>query len=182
MSEAMLIRKWGRVIFLSLFMLASEVTHAEISHYAMKGVHDLIAPQYEFLSPIYGYTLLGTKILQNLRFYGNYEPPQEELYGCLDRKSDIGKLLRKNNDCPQDATSKLIQRLFPSQDTVNFVANKIGSDSVSHLDSEILGKLLGRISKVPDGELSIQEKVNSLESDLKEILFHGLHPTKFFKK
>src|SRR3954454_16142642 len=112
------------VISLSLLtFFLSFTAFAEMDYRDLKGVHDQMSPEFEYLSPIYGFTLLGTKTLENMRFYGNYGPKQEG-FGCLENASRIHALLAQNNDCPHDKTAELIQRLFPSQDGVNFVANQ----------------------------------------------------------
>jgi hypothetical protein len=160
------------------------VAHAEIFHYDLKGVHDLIAPEFGYLSPVAGFMLLGTKNIENRRFYGNYGPevadqrtPKGKLihkgFGCLSGK--IGEILKANHDCPQDSVSELIQRLFPSQDGVNFVANQIPTDSVSHLDPKTIGQVLGRLSRVTEGDLLQFDREAQLESDLTQILTQGFY-------
>ncbi len=182
---------FGVIVFsvtvFGLFCGVPQSSYAEIEYLKMKGVHDLIRPEYEYLSPIYGFTLLATKALENRRFYGNYGPKKEG-FDCLEKASRIHELLIKNNDCPQDATAELIQRLFPSQDRVSFVPNQVDSDPVSHLNPSTIGKVLGIISKVVDSDLlsdSIHneedkgEAVKKLTSDLQDVLFESLNPKKY---
>ncbi|MEO7162862.1 MAG: hypothetical protein ABI041_08080 [Bdellovibrionia bacterium] len=130
----------------------------------MKGVHELINSKYEYLSPINGFTLLGTKTLENMRFYGNYGPKKEGL-SCLEKATQIYQILIKNHDCPQDKTAELIQRFFPSQDGVNFVANQLGFDPVSHLGSEVLGRLVSRMVHVESSDLMDEKKSTELRTD-----------------
>lgn len=59
-------------------------------------------------------------------------------FGCMDHAPLISAQLKKRKDCPKDATSAWIQRLFPSQDGVNFVANQIHSDPISRLDPKTM--------------------------------------------
>ena len=157
--------------------LASGMARAEINYLDMKGVHDLIKPEYqEELSPIWGLTMLKTRVLENRRFFGKYGP-KNPAYPCMEHASQINRLLVANNDCPQDSTSELIQRLFPSQDGQNFVPNQIPNvDLVSELTPEVLGKILWRISQSQGKDLSQQENVHSLTNDLTEILFKEMNP------
>ncbi len=180
LSSIFLRVRFQRVCLQLGFCLVAVSAQADISHYDLKGVDDLLSESYPHLSPIHGFTLLGTKTLENMRFYGNYNS-EKKGYGCLDPKSQIGQLLRQQNDCPQDSISELIQRLFPSQDGVNFVPNQIGSDIASHLDSETLGKIVGRFSLIHGESLSLEEE-KKLESDLTDILFESLNPRKFLNK
>ncbi len=185
------VRTFSLLRFVGLFLLAPFSLYAEISHYDLKGVDGLLSGPYSYLSPTHGFTLLGTKTLENLRFYGNYGPEIKSErtlkgklikrgYGCME--GDIGKLLRQNNDCPQDSMSELIQRLFPSQDGVNFVPNQIDSDITSHFDSETLGKIIGRLSLIKDKALTNSEEEKKLESELIQILIESSDPMKLLQK
>jgi hypothetical protein len=171
----------GLGILIILSNLSPNSAQAEMNFQEIKGVHDLIKPEYEYLSPIYGFTLLGTKTLENMRFYGNYGPKKEG-YGCLEFATRIHEELVKNKDCPQDKTSELIQRLFPSQDQGNFVANQINSDLASHLDPETLGRIASRLARVQDTELTDSNKAEVLEAELKDLLFEGLNPKGYYEQ
>ncbi len=157
-----------------LAILTPIVCLADISHYDLKGVHDLVSQEYEHLSPVHGFRLLQTRELENRRFYGNYGPTVSGKCGSVSGTQIVDHLI-KNHDCPQDSMSELIQRLFPSQDGVNFVANQISSDIVSHLDPETIGQILGRISKT-----NVAQDTH-LKEDLERILFQGLNPKKFYE-
>lgn len=87
----------GLGILIILSYLAPNPAQAEMNFRDMKGVHDLLRPEYEHLSPIYGFTLLGTKTPENMRFYGNYGP-RKEGYGCLEPASRVHDQLSKNKD------------------------------------------------------------------------------------
>lgn len=131
----------GLGILFYLLNTAPNPAQAEMNFQDIKGVHDFIKPESEHLSPIYGFTLLGTKTLENMRFYGNYGPKKEG-YSCLESAGRIHEQFLKNQDCPQDKTTELIQRLFPSQDGANFVANQINSDMASHPEPTRLAQAL----------------------------------------
>src|SRR4051794_38098584 len=105
------------LMVMGLVTLVSSPSFAEIEYLQMKGVHALVKPEYEYLSPLQGFTLLKSGILKNMRFHGNYQQnPARE-----DRRDDIAG----------DSTSKLIQILFPSPDGVNFVPNQVPSQPAS---------------------------------------------------
>ncbi|MEO5970663.1 MAG: hypothetical protein ABIQ95_12105 [Bdellovibrionia bacterium] len=166
---------------LLLVLTFEPLCRAELNYQDMKGVHDLINPDYDYLSPIYGFTLLSNKTLENMRFYGNFGPKRAG-FGCLEKNLRVNHILAGKNDCPQDATSELIQRLFPSPDGVHFEANELDSDPVSHLKPQTIGRLLERISLLRDSELSDVEKAKQLGNDMKDILSEGLNPLSYFEK
>lgn len=145
----------------------------------LKGVHEFISPEYDYLSPIYGFTLLGTKALENMRFYGNYGPKKEGV-GCLEKATQIHSVLVKSKDCPQDKTSELLQRMFPSHDGANFVANQIGSDPVSHFGPELLGIVSKRLAMTQDSDLQDSKKVVELKEELKNLLYQELNPQSYY--
>jgi hypothetical protein len=159
--------------------LSLSFSHAEISYLDLKGIHGEIKPEFQAqLSPVFGYTLLGTGALENRRFYGNYGVSSRG-YFCSQTNPKVGsvpQLLKVNRDCPLDATSELIQRLFPSQDGVNFVANQVPSDPISHLKPETIGKILEKISKVQDSELNDPRQSTELIEDIKLLLFQDINP------
>jgi hypothetical protein len=167
-------------LFICLVLLLtfeSLICRAELNYQDMKGVHDLINPDYDYLSPIHGFTLLSTKTVENMRFYGNFGPKKAG-FGCLEKAVRIHHLLSGKNDCPQDATSELILRLFPSPDGVRFASNEIDYDPVAHIKPETIG----RISQVHDSDFSEAEKEKQLAADIKEILSEGLNPLSHFER
>ncbi|MEO5970299.1 MAG: hypothetical protein ABIQ95_10260 [Bdellovibrionia bacterium] len=168
----------GLAIF--LLFLKCPLSWAEINFQDMKGVHDLIHPKYQNLSPIYGLALLGTRSLENLRFYGNYGPKKEG-FGCLDKSTRLHELLVKNRDCPQDKTSEFIQRLFPSQDGANFVANQLDSDPISKMKPKLIGNLIIQMAQVPNSDLDDPEKVKALKLEMKKTLFENLNPLSYYE-
>ena len=134
------------VVFISSLFLCSG-SQAKISHLELKGIHELINPEYQAqLSPIFGYTLIETKTLENRRFYGNYGLELKD-HDCFDENTTTGEDLRKNNDCPQDHTSELIQRLFPSGLGSHLEINSlVRTDPIARLrNKEIGGKVIGKV-------------------------------------
>ncbi len=158
---------------LLLAVLAPNLAQAELSYLDLKGIDALV--DHPGASPVYGYTALKT-VLENRRFFGNYGS-KAAAHGCMDGASAIRDHLVKNHDCPQDFTSEWLQRLFPSQDGVNFVANQVDSDPISHLRPELIGKLLQRIHDVPEGDWKDPQTGQTLEADLMMDLFLDLNPS-----
>lgn len=157
---------------LLLAVLAPNRAQAELSYLDLKGVDALV--DYPGASPVYGYTALKTA-LENRRFFGNYGPKNDS-HGCMEGASVIHGILVKNEDCPRDHFSEWLQRLFPSQDGANFVANQVESDPISHLRSELIGKILQRIHDVPEGAWADPQAMQALEMDLMAELFRDLNP------
>ena len=108
LCENRLMRLKGVVSFwlLGWLSFSTQVAEAEMDYHFLKGVHHQIKAEAEFLSPIYGFSLLESGTLANLRFYGNFGPALGTV-GCL------SKGFSAKNDCPRDFVSKLIQRFFP---------------------------------------------------------------------
>jgi len=180
-------KQYALNIFLILIscLFWSSNTHAKISHLDLKGIHELIKPEFQAqVSPIFGYTLIGTQTLQNRRLYGNYGPRNDEHY-CF-KGTNIGDdpedgLIVKN-DCPQDYTSEWIQRLFPSQGGTHLEINPLDeSDPIARLTSEVIGKVLGRVARVTDDQWSKSADMDCLQKDLKNMMFTELL-TEQFKK
>src|SRR4051812_27871134 len=81
-------------------------THADIDHTKLKGLSQLIRPEYQYLSPVHGFTLLKKGILENLYRYGNAD----------------------------EQTVRLIQTLFHAVDTVNFCTTRLPSNVSTYLN------------------------------------------------
>ncbi len=160
------------------FLILPVIARADISYLDLKGVHELIQPEFQNqLSPVFAYSLLGTGSLENRRFYGNYGPKNND-HSCLDN-TRIGDMLKTAKDCPQDFNSEWIQKLFPSQDGVSLVANQLESDPMSHLKPDTLGEILNVISKIKDSDLKDKKKLSDLTEDIQNILFRGIAPQKY---
>lgn len=170
------------ILISTFFFLLLPLAYAEISYLDLKGVHEQIKPEYQIqLSPVFGYTLLGTGALKNRRFYGNYGI-SDRGYFCSNKNPKPGAvaaLLKTRKDCPLDANSELIQRLFPSQDGVNLVANQIHFDPISHLQPKTMGKVLEAISQVNDADWNIQNKMSELTDKIKLLLFEDINPVRY---
>ncbi len=164
-------------VFLPLLLVAFSPLSAwaELSHLDLKGIDALV--DHPGASPVYGYAALKTE-LENRRFLGNYGLKNAE-HGCMEGASQIRDQLVKNNDCPQDYTSEWLQRLFPSQDGVNFVANQVKSDPISHLSSELIGRLLQRISDIPGAAWTDASAMRDLERDLMHMMYREMNPASY---
>ncbi len=98
----------------SVSILSLPFSNAGISYLDLKGVHELIKPEFEAYSPVNGYGLLGGNLLQNFRFFGNYGP-KKNTHGCMGdvpaysegftaQNGDHVPGLKEREDCPQDFT------------------------------------------------------------------------------
>lgn len=157
-----------RSIYLTALLVCS-LSHAEIHWQDVKGTYELLDPSYQYLSPVHGLALLATKTINNRRIYGNYGPKKVE-FGCLELSKKMHEVLSSSNDCPQDYTSELVQRLFPYQDGVTISDNFIQKDPISRLKPVVIGKILGTISKISDEDLIDVQKEKMIIQDLKLIL------------
>ncbi len=163
------------LLFLLLQFLAASSLHsvqAELSYLHLKGITELVDDPGA--SPVHGYTALKAG-LANRRFLGNYGAKKEG-HSCRYGARQVAGLVAKNPDCPQDFNSEWLQRLFPSRDGENFVANQVDSDPVSHLTPEVMGRVLQRISRVPDSAWTQAQEVQGIENDLMLIFYEGLNP------
>ena len=152
--------------------LAASV-QADLNFLDLKGIDDLV--DHLGASPVFGYIALKT-FLPNRRFFGNYG---ESTKGLCSRKGDVPDGLRKNKDCPLDANAAWVQRLFPSQDGANFVANQMFADVASSLSPEVIGALLERVSQVKDEEWFSDSAMDILETELSNLLFYYMNYEKF---
>ncbi len=160
---------------LLLAALAPKPSRAELSYLDLKGIDALV--DHPGASPVLGYTALKTG-LENRRFLGNYGP-KTPAHGCMDGAKNIRDQLVTNQDCPQDFTSEWLQRLFPSQDRVNFVANQIESDPISHLRPELMGRILQTIAEVPDAAWTDDQAMRTLERDLMRMMYQEMNPASY---
>ncbi len=103
------------VILLNFNFIVS--AFADIDHTQMKGVNNLLRPEFQYLSPVEGFTLLKKGILENFYRYGNDE----------------------------DQTVRLIRSLFHSVDGVNFNVTRLPSNVSTQLTSSSIGALLNQI-------------------------------------
>ena len=88
----------------------------DIDHTKLKGLNQLIRPEFQYLSPVEGFTLLKTGTLENLYRYGNEE----------------------------EHTVRLIKLMFHAVDSVNFVPTHLPSRITAHLTTAGIGALLNQ--------------------------------------
>ncbi len=162
----------------SLFFLTTGSVSADLSFLDLKGIEALVSDPGG--SPVAAYTTLQTQ-LENRRFLGNYGPVLES-HGCMEGASKIHLQLVARNDCPQDALSEWLQRLFPSADGSSFTINSLPSDPISHLTPRVIGQVLQRIHEVGDFDWLVESRMRELEDHLSEIFFHGLNPVGYRSK
>ncbi|MEO7164547.1 MAG: hypothetical protein ABI041_16620 [Bdellovibrionia bacterium] len=89
----------------------------EIEHTKLKGLSQFIRPEFQYLSPIAGFTLLKRGTLENLYRYGNEE----------------------------DQNVRLVRSMFYSVDVVNFGPTTLPSNVCAHLTSAGIGALLNQL-------------------------------------
>jgi hypothetical protein len=164
-----------KLILYILIELIPVLSHAELSYLDLKGIDALV--DHPGVSPVHGYIALKSH-LENRRFLGNYGPKNDQ-HGCLEHAPRIHSLFIEKQDCPQDYNSEWLQRLFPSQDGANFVANQVESDPVSHLTPDVIGEVLARVAQVKDDEWNSDLKMSHLEMDLTHILYRGTNPKSY---
>jgi hypothetical protein len=156
----------------SLILLLSPYASAEINYQDMKGIHALLAPECEKLSPIHGFTALKTGTLSNLRFFGNYGPENANFACHAQVRGE-----QRQKDCPQDSTAALIQQLFPSPDGMNFVANQGSKDDpISQLSPLLIGKLLEKIRGLEPALLKNPSAARpQFQSELTQLIYEDLY-------
>ena len=148
---------------------------AELTFLDLKGIDALL--DYPGASPLYGYVALKS-FLPNRRFLGNYGPGDRGLCGG---KGQVAISLKAKNDCPLDANAELVQRLFPSPDGSNFVANQIPSDIVSRLSPLAIGKILDQLARIHDDQWAIEPAMTALKRELTDILFESVNEKRFLR-
>jgi hypothetical protein len=151
----------------SLVLIDSSLSELDPDH--LKGIDSLVS--HPGANPLLGYIALKS-FLPNRRFIGHYGPQARGFFCTHPDDSRMGENLLLRHDCPQDSTSEWLQRLFPSQDGSNFVANQLKSDPVSRLTPYIVGQLLERVA-VGETDWSI------MVEDLTRILHSSLNPIGF---
>ena len=130
------LKKLGLVSLLLTTTLNYSV-FGEIDSTKLKDLNELIRPEFQYLSPIEGFTLLKKGILENLYKYGNEE----------------------------DQTIRLIRFVFHTVDSVSFNTTRLPSNIVSHLKTSGLGTVLNQILS-DQGDLE-GRLVQALLSELK---------------
>ncbi|MEO7161780.1 MAG: ankyrin repeat domain-containing protein [Bdellovibrionia bacterium] len=128
-----------RLLICSLFLAPIHV-FADIDHTKLKGVHGLLRPSYQQLSPVYGFSLLKKGIIENLY----------------------------KNGPDDDAVVKLIRSLFYTVDQANFGVSRLPSNLASRLDTKAIGAILAELATDPENlpESTITGIDGSLESRL----------------
>jgi hypothetical protein len=114
-------------IFLIISIFSNQVS-ADIDHRKLKGIHDLLLPEYQYLSPFYGFNLLKKGTLENLYRYG----------------------------IEDDKVVQLIQLMFYSVDHANFGVTRLPTHIASHLTTTSIGLILKELLRaqvIPENEL-----------------------------
>ena len=179
--------------FLFISFLFLEGLRAEISPGLIRGVDGLIDPSCkEKISPVYAMGMIKSDTLAHIRFWGSYGRVPAGQEGHYPSCQWAGRWGRDNpyasDDCPLDATSALIQSLFPSHARTDFVANQGSKDDpISKLTPENIGSLIELIHNwnIPEtGDpdpataelwiLQVYRALNLDDQDLKKTTFQAL--------
>src|SRR4051812_41448140 len=109
----------ARILFLSYLAAGSGPALAEINFLKMKGISELLKPEFQYLSPIYGFSLLKKGTLKNYYYQGN----------------------------PKDQTVGLIRSMFgaPQGDESHFGVTTIAKNAAKHFGTQTVGVILNRI-------------------------------------
>ena len=171
--------KFPAIWFAFLFICLTPLSYADLDLKDLKDIGSALRPEYRYLSPEFGFELIETGTLENLRFFGNYGPEKEEL-GCF------SPALSHKTDCPQDAFAKLIQRLFPSPNGHSLTLNRRTFDLESHLTPRAIGILLAwtaETRKLPlDSEGAWESSRKHLVKELETEINETISPTEFRRK
>src|SRR5438477_9394255 len=117
--------RFVKILGLSVFtFLASTMpTKAEIVEKDIKGLYNILKPQYAYLSPIHGLMIHRNGVLPNSRFHGNYGQ-KKDAFKCHPQLTAH----QQQQDCPQDFMAVLIQQLFPAPGGGQLVPNNYKPD------------------------------------------------------
>jgi hypothetical protein len=130
-------------IFCATLIIPSLSLFSEIPFNHALGIYAGTKEDYKEISPFWGMVALHGGMLQNYRFYGNYQKVN-------------------NEDQGQDAIAKLIKELFPSPDGVQFVANTYKKDPIGNLSRNLTA--INSIIEALEEKLSSEEKENKIRN------------------
>jgi ankyrin repeat protein len=169
--------------FISSGCMWLEESHGGIDPHLVKGVDQLIRPECrKKVSPVFAMAFIKSGTLSNLRFWGNYgEIPrdQAQLYPSCQWAGRWGRDDPEgSDDCPLDATSALVQSLFPSHARRDLIPNQGSTDDpISKLTAGQIGSLIELIE-----DFEVYEKVNDAPMPLDSWslkVFHILEPNAY---
>jgi hypothetical protein len=172
-----------KIVIQTAILLSSILTGpmalAELDFLDLKDLRSHLRVEYQYLSPESGFMLLETETLENLRFFGNYGAEKAGL-GCF------SPAFAAKNDCPHDAFSKLIQRLFPSPNGFSLTLNRRAFDLESHLTSRAIGIILtwaAEARKFPIDDPAVWESSRkALKQALESEINESINSTDFRRK
>jgi hypothetical protein len=144
------------IILLSYLVTASH-SYADLEETQIGGLYERFNPDYRYLSPVYGFLMLKSHLLSNIRFYGNFGPKNEEFL-CHKQITNPALNLPStaDKDCPQDSTTALLQHFFPSPGDELTISNA-KSDFFGQLSIESIGKLLKAYTEKTVNEALLSE-------------------------
>src|SRR5438477_2665802 len=153
------------VAFTITTALTTSMVRAEIPFYQAAGMLQNTKDQYKHLSPFWAMVAVHGKMLETIRFFGNYSKS--------DRLNEFGV----NFDVGKDPIAIVIQALFSSPDGVQFVASTSSDGPVKNLSNnlgkindiiEILLRPMEDILEIPEIK-TLQEEKNKILSIIEEL-------------
>jgi len=119
------------IIFITTTAISLPPAQAEIPFTQALGVYQSTKNDKKHLSPFWGFVALHGKMLENIRFFGNYSK------NVMEEPDEDGNMVRHEADVPNDKIAALIKRLFNSPDGVQFVATDYEADPVGNLSRNL---------------------------------------------
>jgi hypothetical protein len=155
-------KKKALVIIIATSLFLSQAK-AEIPFTQALGVYEYTKENRKHLSPFWGFVALHSKMLENIRFFGNYSKSIVEEIG------EDGNIMRHEVDIPNDKIAGLIKRLFNSSDGIQFVATEYEGDPVGNL-SRNLPAINDIIQILVESQGTKQTKINQITKVLNSLI------------
>lgn len=157
--------------YLIVSLACTRVVVAEITEGEISGLIQPLNPLYSYLSPVNGLAVLRSGTLSNIRFYGNYGPPQPGVE-CYPQN-----LTNNANDCAQDHITALIQHLFPAIAGEPLVVNTYGPDGlIRKLSVRSIGVILRVLTEIRAQGLRDPQRMRDQIDRLALAIFEHSYP------
>ena len=137
-------RQITKVIFLLWLVIAWLPDKAYPMGAQIKGVHQLVKPEYPQASLVWGFAALATSLLEYIRLYGNYGS-YDGVHPVIYRRDPDGSLAKK--DSPLDWVTTFIQFLYPSTGLSALIASTRPSDFTYKMDIATVGRVMQAVTK-----------------------------------
>ncbi|WP_010300788.1 ankyrin repeat domain-containing protein [Candidatus Odyssella thessalonicensis] len=146
------------------FMGALAGSCQQIDEAQIGDLYNRFSPGSQHLSPVNGLLALRSTLIDNIRFQGKYGPYNQS-YLCHYQITNppAGIEPSTDRDCPQDATTAVIQQLFPSAAGGRLVLPTRKHDFFNALPLTKIGELLELYTQLKQDKTSQDEAYNSLK-------------------